>query len=43
MSAAPTLLVTGFEPFGGDDIKPSGEVAGAVLPDDKSKPKACRA
>ena len=57
MSATPTLLVTGFEPFGGDDIKPSGElarmlhgrrigvaqVAGAVLPGDKSKPKACRA
>ena len=27
MSAAPTLLVTGFEPFGGDDINPSGELA----------------
>ena len=27
MSATPTLLVTGFEPFGGDDINPSGELA----------------
>ena len=27
MSAAPTLLVTGFEPFGGDVINPSGELA----------------
>ena len=30
MTAAPTLLVTGFEPFGGDDINPSGELARAL-------------
>ncbi|NHF63318.1 hypothetical protein FK219_008705 [Chryseoglobus sp. KN1116] len=23
----PTVLVTGFEPFGGDDVNPSGELA----------------
>ena len=28
--AAPTLLVTGFEPFAGDDINPSGELARAL-------------
>jgi len=27
MNTAPTLLVTGFEPFAGDDINPSGELA----------------
>ena len=27
MSAAPSVLVTGFEPFGGDHINPSGELA----------------
>lgn len=27
MTAVPTLLVTGFEPFGGDHINPSGELA----------------
>ena len=30
MSPTPTLLVTGFDPFGGDNINPSGELARAL-------------
>ena len=30
MSARPTILVTGFEPFGGDAINPSARIAQAL-------------